>query len=413
MITPRHCCILLSLLFIAGKVTAASIMGPGVTGTTDHSATIRWVTNGSTDGWVEYAPEEWYLRTGSYADSVPADGDGSVHEVSLENLTPATRYHYRVWVDNTSTPDRSFLTFPKSGPFTFIVYGDTQEQAPLYTQAERHRLVAERAGAEENISFLLHLGDLVCEVQSGEEWARFFDAADPVLSRTSIYPMLGNHEENASIYYDLFGLPEWYAFECGVAQFVVLDSNDWMWPRIEEQTAWLEEELEGTDAQWQFVAFHHPPYSAGMRVPRGRLDLREAWEEIFAEHGVDAVFSGHVHAYERYVMDGIQYIVAGTGGGPPYPLSANRTEGFATAIERTIGYVRVAVGNDSVKMEFMPVALVSEDQTEIVEVYPPGTVGDTVVLNRVVPTEESAGVLYSVVLGGIILALALFVRRKG
>ena len=412
MMAPRHCCILIFLVLLAGTVAAAPLMGPVVTGTNDYSATIRWVTNGSTAGWVEYACEEWYLRTGSYADS-NADRDGSVHEVPLWNLTPATRYHYRVWVNNTSTQDRSFLTFPKSGPFTFIVYGDSQEQAPLYTQADRHRLVAERAGAEENISFLLHLGDLVSVVESEEEWGRFFDAADPVLSRTTIYPMLGNHEENASIYYDLFGLPEWYAFDCSNAHFVVLDSNDWMWPRIEEQTAWLEEELESADAQWQFVAFHHPPYSAGMRVPGGRLDIREAWGEIFAEHGVDVVFNGHVHAYERYVVDGIQYIVAGIGGGPPYPLAENRTDGFVTAIERTIGYLRVAVDNDSVKMKFVPVALVSEDQTEIVEVYHPGNIGDTVTLSRAVPTEKTAGILYPVVLGGIMSAMALFVRRRG
>ena len=73
----------------------------------------------------------------------------------------------------------------------------------------------------------------------------------------------------------------------------------------------------------------------------------------------------------------------------------------------------MAVDNDSVKMKFVPVALVSEDQTEIVEVYHPGNIGDTVTLSRAVPTEKTAGILYPVVLGGIMSAMALFVRRRG
>ena len=111
------------------------------------------------------------------------------------------------------------------------------------------------------------------------------------------------------------------------------------------------------------------------------------------------------------MVNGTQYIVAGTGGGPSYPLSANKAEGFATAIERTIGYLRVTVGEDTVTMEFVPVALVSEDQTGIVEIYPPGSIGDMVTLSRAVPTEKTAGIVYPLVLGGIISAMALFRRR--
>ncbi|MCK4641659.1 MAG: T9SS type A sorting domain-containing protein, partial [Candidatus Marinimicrobia bacterium] len=36
---------------------------------------------------------------------------------------------------------------------------------------------------------------------------------------------------------------------------------------------------------------------------------------LFEEYGVDAVFSGHIHAYERGDANGVYYIITGGGGG--------------------------------------------------------------------------------------------------
>jgi hypothetical protein len=44
---------------------------------------------------------------------------------------------------------------------------------------------------------------------------------------------------------------------------------------------------------------------------------------LFEQYGVDAVFSGHSHAYERYAYNGIQYIVTGGGGAPLYDLTVD------------------------------------------------------------------------------------------
>ena len=71
-------------------------------------------------------------------------------------------------------------------------------------------------------------------VDDAAEWERFFEAGDPVFANTSFFPALGNHEENSSAYYDAFGMPEWYSFDCAGAHVAVLDSNTWIGDRMDD-----------------------------------------------------------------------------------------------------------------------------------------------------------------------------------
>lgn len=351
---------------------------PYVTGTTATSAAVRWRTDLPSNGTLEYADETYYTTHGGYEHTIDDNTAAELHCVDLTALTPDTRYHYCVVVDGAATGDRTFRTFPESGGFTFIVYGDTQE-SQNFTQLERHRLVAERVAAEEPL-FVLHTGDTVNMVDDAVEWKRFFEAGDPVFANTSIYTTLGNHEDNSTAYYDAFGMPEWYSFDCAGAHFAVLDSNDWTGDRMDDETAWLETDLAG-DAEWKFVAFHHPPYTSEERNPGGNLYLREEWGPVIAGEKVSAVFNGHVHAYERYLVDGVQYVVTGTGGGPLYPLGTDRPDGYQNSLQHTLGYTKVTVHeNGTAAMEFVEVAEVSDDNTAVLSIYPAGTVFDPVTL---------------------------------
>ena len=75
-----------------------------------------------------------------------------------------------------------------------------------------------------------------------------------MMAGTTVYPTLGNHEDNSPLYYEAFGLPPYYSFDCGDAHFTVLDSTDLS--TLDAQASWLESDLE--TGLWKFVSFHHP-----------------------------------------------------------------------------------------------------------------------------------------------------------
>ncbi|WP_235809569.1 NosD domain-containing protein [Methanofollis ethanolicus] len=361
--------------------------GPYLTGTTTNGTTINWKTEIPAAGMVEYAAEAYFTEHGKYDRNVSAAGEEVLRHVSLTDLAPDTRYHYRVHAGRNVSADLTFRTFPESGPCTFIVYGDTQEQISDFTQLERHKLVADRIAAEEqDAAFVVHVGDTVGDPDNLEEWDRFFASGRALYANTTLYPTRGNHDylDDAEGYMAAFGAPSWYSFDCGDVHVAMLDSNDDVGPRMNEETAWLASDLAESTASWTFVAFHHPPYSSGTSHPGGWKNFRTLWGPTFEANDVDVVFNGHVHSYQRYLVNGTQYVVAATGGGPLYTLTEEKEIGYQNSLEFTLGYTRVTVdpANETATMEFVPVADVSEDNKEVLGIRPPGEVFDRVVIDR-------------------------------
>jgi len=361
---------------LATPPEVVTLWGPYLTAASETGITVNWKTERAAKGTVFYATAECYDKHGTYTNFV-FDFKKELHHVQLTGLIPDTTYHYRLRIGGHYTADHTFTTFG-SESFTFIVYGDTQEQAPLYTQLERHKLVADRIAEENDVLFVLHSGDLVGDVNNPEEWERFFQAARQMLAETPIFPVLGNHEENSPNYYDAFGVPQWYSFDCSNAHFAMLDSNS----SIAIQAEWLAEDLSG-GADWKFAVYHHPPYSSNTTNWGGWTHTRTSWEPIFIENAVNAVFNGHVHAYERYYENGINYAVLGIGGGPCYALAEEKFEGYRNSLENTLGYARVTVAGDEAFMEIIKVADVAG--SEITCIYPPNTVFERVDLRPELP----------------------------
>jgi 3',5'-cyclic AMP phosphodiesterase CpdA len=103
---------------------------------------------------------------------------------------------------------------------------------------------------------------------------------------------------------------EFYRFKKGNVAFYSLNSN-YMDKR---QVKWLEDELVKDTSDWKIVFFHHPPYSSGGKHGSD-TKLREVVEPIFLKYGVNAVFAGHEHFYERIKpQKGIYYFISGAGG---------------------------------------------------------------------------------------------------
>jgi hypothetical protein len=122
---------------------------------------------------------------------------------------------------------------------------------------------------------------------------------------------LGNHDAPESINYPPLNMngQRYYTFARGEVRFFVLDTNALDTAQIE----WFESAV-AAPARWKICVFHHPLYGNAGRHGAA-VDLRVLLEPVLLEHGVQVVFSGHDHVYERLTpQKGIHYFVTGAGG---------------------------------------------------------------------------------------------------
>lgn len=365
---------------------AVPMWGPYLTGVSGTGITVNWKTAGESDGAVEYAAEDFFSANGAYSHTA-TDSARELHHVTLTGLVPDTTYHYRVRIDDDHTADHTFRTLG-DGPFTFIVYGDTREQIPYFTQLERHKLVADRIAGEEGISFIVHTGDFVCNADDFDEWQRFFDSTRQMLDGIPLFPVAGNHENKSPEYDEIFGMPKVYSFDCANAHFSVLDTNSGS--DLDSQAEWLVEGAAGA-ADWRFAFFHHPPYTSDAQHWGGNIDLRNRWEPVLMETGVNAVFNAHVHAYERYYENGIHYMVVATGGAPFYLLADEKIPGYRNSLEYTLGYTRITVDGTEAFMDVIEVAGVDKETNTLGDMYPPDTVFERVDLRPEPVSDNTSG----------------------
>jgi hypothetical protein len=125
------------------------------------------------------------------------------------------------------------------------------------------------------------------------------------MKRFPMFVARGNHDQSGAMLARLFSLPAdrlYYSFDYANAHFVCLDSCLWRWPGAEENIRamleWCERDLQASKADWKIVFFHEPPYDMRMRADTdfGRKDAMP----VFRRCGVDLIFCGHAHGYQRF-----------------------------------------------------------------------------------------------------------------
>jgi 3',5'-cyclic AMP phosphodiesterase CpdA len=169
--------------------------------------------------------------------------------------------------------------------------------------------------AQFNFEMVVTTGDnIIGDQDDARDLADKFEIPFRPLLATGVrfYASLGNHDRPTAISYPHFNMggQRYYTFARANVRFFILDSN-WL---DGVQIAWLEQALRGSTDDWKICVFHHPLYSDGVRHGPS-LELRVILEPILVRHGVDVVFSGHDHIYERlHPQKGITYFVAGAGG---------------------------------------------------------------------------------------------------
>jgi 3',5'-cyclic AMP phosphodiesterase CpdA len=203
--------------------------------------------------------------------------------------------------------------FPlKSNSVRFAAIGDMGTgEAPQYEVGQR-MVIARQAFP---FDFVIMLGDNIYGGSSPKDYETKFEAPyKPLLDAgVKFYASLGNHDNPNERFYRLFNMSgaNYYSFKKGNVRFFVLDSNY----MDSKQLAWLEKQLQDAgDKDWKICYFHHPLYSSG-KTHGSSIELRSLIEPMFIKYGVDAVFSGHDHVYERVQpQKGIYYFTEGSSG---------------------------------------------------------------------------------------------------
>ena len=184
----------------------------------------------------------------------------------------------------------------KPDSLRFAVMGDTgtggRDQYETALQVAKYHAVFP-------IAFVLMMGDNMYGGESARDFAEKFEKPFAPLLRAGIkfYAALGNHDNPNQRFYKGFNMDgkRYYTFKPrdGVRIFA-LDSNYMDRPQID----WLEKELGSSGSDWKIAFFHHPLYSSGEKHGPDE-ELRKILEPIFMTHGVNVVFAGHEHFYER------------------------------------------------------------------------------------------------------------------
>lgn len=274
-------------------------------GSTD-SIDIIWQTLPGVEGVLEYGP------TPELGNRVSSGATGTTHALSLGGLDATSEYYYRILAGDvplTSTLRLHTNHADDSGPFKFLVFGDSgtgsREQMRLAGLINRS-----------DAAFGLHTGDIVYVFGEEENYdPYFFYPYASFLARSVLYPTFGNHDSltnQGEPYFRNFHLPRndrlgteaFYSFDYGNAHIICLNSMDYDGPDS-HQRRWLISDLQRTSKPWKFVFFHMPPYTAGFlndggqKIPLDTESVRRNLIPVFEEFGIDIVFSGHSHSYER------------------------------------------------------------------------------------------------------------------
>jgi 3',5'-cyclic AMP phosphodiesterase CpdA len=299
--------------------TPSILIGPFSQDSDMNSITILWETDVKTSRnevhWGS-TPDCENISSESYEKNFFGK---NLHKVLLNGLTPSTRYYYKVVSDRIESEVYTFHTsYAQNETIKFVVYGDNRG---VWDNWQNATLVA-RSIEEKTPDFVLSSGDLVLNGKNRSQWIDFFSISS-FIHNSTLYPILGNHELYGSSYFKYFILPNnerWYSFDNGPVHFIGLDSNPRNAFRL-SQMIWLIRNLRANAKPFTIVYFHHPMYSSGAHG--STLYVRFLWRHIFEYYGVDIVFNGHDHSYERGKVNNVNYIVTGGGGAPLYNVGSS------------------------------------------------------------------------------------------
>jgi len=358
--------------------------GPYLHKVTQTSVELTWETSEFSSAQISYGTSLPLARR------VEVLEVATLHKFTLNDLDPESTYYYEITAlpatpesAQTSKIYSGILTFSTavqdSSAFSFVAFGDTEARPHI-----NHRM--SQLIWEERPNFVINLGDLTDGGREPHkfEWNyEYFLGMTPLNSRIPVFPVPGNGEGDLYWYSQYHNLRPYYSFRYGNAEFFMLNSNEK--EQLEpggEQYLWLEEQLKNSTATWKFAAHHHPVYTSdendygntweGSPSDLGDLQVREL-VQLYERYGVDLVFYGHLHTYERSwpLMEGrvepnggVVYLVAGGAGGNLEDFAPTHSW-FSTKLYRGHHYCRLDIHGEKLYFKMYDLKGALKDYMEL------------------------------------------------
>ncbi|TYJ01526.1 hypothetical protein E1A91_A13G159900v1 [Gossypium mustelinum] len=273
---------------------------------------ISWITDdNSAPSIVEYGtlPGQYTFSSSGEATSYNYlfYSSGKIHHTVIGPLEHDTVYFYRC---GGQGPEFQLKTPPGQFPVTFAVAGDLGQTG--WTKSTLDHI--------DQCKYDVHLlpGDLSYADCMQHLWDNFGELVQPLASARPWMVTQGNHEkEKIPLFTDAFESynARWkmpfeesestsnlyYSFEVAGVHVIMLGSYT-DYDELSDQYSWLKADLSKVDRKktpWLVVLFHVPWYNSN-HAHQGEGDgMMTAMEPLLYAAGVDLVFAGHVHAYER------------------------------------------------------------------------------------------------------------------
>ena len=190
-----------------------------------------------------------------------------------------------------------------------------------------------------------------------------------------VFPTLGNHEFHGDAQPDLENwwnaFPpmrnrRWYSTQLGSRVYLIaLDSDTSLLPGS-NQARWIEKQIQDLPPSVDFVivTMHHPPVADVQQHievdhnPRpNEMALQDYLSKIaLHSHASFLVSAGHIHNYERHVVDGVTYIVSGGGGAPPHYVERAPDDLYKSIVFPNYHYVKLTVEKDRLRGDMFRVS---------------------------------------------------------
>lgn len=170
-------------------------------------------------------------------------------------------------------------------------------------------------------------GDQVHLAADLEQWDAFLQIIDGIDPSIKVYHLPGNHDHvfnggvaDATDFIARFGSDRFFAKDAGVNLIGLNTSLIYFNSDSEQgQMEWLESSLAQTNKDEVTLVFGHHPYfcedidenDTHVQITKGK---RRQYFDLFKEHGVDAVFAGHLHDNRAAEYEGIPMLTTTSSG---------------------------------------------------------------------------------------------------